>query len=108
MKKESVKDNQFGLASLIFGVLSLVFFFTTIPATALGILGIIFAVVQFKKGTTKWAIWGLVLSLIGSFLSIGLLFAIKELINQANTLVTSCLADPSLPGCDQILAQIPQ
>jgi len=74
MAKEASGDNSFGILSVGFGILSLVFAFSvilgSIAGTILGVLGFIFALVQRKRSKNKWAKTGLVLSLIGVVINV--------------------------------------
>ena len=76
MAKEG--DNGFGIMAVIFGILSIVFSTTILLGSfggiALGILGIIFALIQKKKSKNKWVRWGIILSIIG--IIIGVIFAV--------------------------------
>ncbi len=67
-KEAENKTNDFGLASVILGILSILF--ASAPGLLLGVIGIIFAQKQKKHFKNKWAQWGLILSIIGIILSI--------------------------------------
>jgi len=80
--KEGSSNNS-GLASLIFGTLSvlsifliLFAFLAPIPGFIMGILAIAFAISQNKKEKNKWSKWGLILGIIGLVLNALLLFFI--------------------------------
>lgn len=101
MKKEdSAKDNKFGFASFMLGLFSVMFFFLVIPSLIMGIVGIIFAIIQLRKGKSKWAIAGLVLSIIG------LAGAIYILIKLVSVLigVYACQADIASENCIKFIA----
>ncbi|MEI6732265.1 MAG: hypothetical protein WCK90_06330, partial [archaeon] len=72
----------------------------------LAIISLVFAIVQFKAGKNKWAVWGLVLSIIGLILS-GLVFYVVILIGSRMTemyqTIASCKIDPSLPQCAELM-----
>ncbi len=73
MEKEEKKsnDNNFGVASVILGIISIVFAFgINVHGTILGIIGLIFALVQRKNSKNKWASWGIILNVIGIILNI--------------------------------------
>ena len=110
MSKEEVKstNNDFGIASLILGILSLVLFFTILPSIVLGILGIIFGVIQRKRHKTKWALTGIILSVLGIILSLVIIWAILSVFREITQLMQSCLQDPTLPGCEEILKYLNQ
>lgn len=71
MKKE---DNYFGVASVILGILSLVFAFAVVLGSLggliLGVIGLIFAIAQNKRMKNKWATWGMALSIIGIVINV--------------------------------------
>lgn len=65
------ESKGFGIASLVCGILSIVFvLIQPLVGIVLGILGIIFAVIQNKKQKTGISTAGLILSIIGLILSI--------------------------------------
>ncbi len=70
MKKESVSsnDNSFGIASVVFGVVSLTFaigvLFGSFAGLVLGLVGLFFALAQRKRAPNKWSKAGLVLNII--------------------------------------------
>ena len=111
MKKEDIGNKDLGIISFILGLLSIVliplsFLFVGVPSTIiLGIIGIIFAVMQRKKGNNKYAAWGLWLSIIGiiaNFLIFLLLLkAMIEFAGQIQQLQASGAFDQAA------LAQIP-
>lgn len=132
MAKKEVKkknsDNKFGFTAFILGILSIVLFFTVFPSLILGILGIIFAVLQLRKGKNKLAIAGLVLSIIGLIVGIILVIQIVKIIALASLAVDCqqgnqdscdllfaklgdklpedlkvCIQNPNAEGCDTLL-----
>lgn len=112
MKKEEQSEdnsNSFGIAAVVFGILSITLFFTGIPSAIFGIIGIVFALRQRKKSKNKWAKAGLILSVIGLVLSIILIILFGMLISQITKtieLLQQCSANPNLPGCEKILPAI--
>ncbi|MDO8509428.1 MAG: hypothetical protein Q7S27_07140 [Nanoarchaeota archaeon] len=110
MSKEEVRtgNNEFGVASLILGLLSLILFFTIVPSIILGILGIIFGLIQKKRHNTKWALAGIILSILGIILSVGIAWFIIATFKEVTRLVQSCMQDPTLPGCEDILQYLNQ
>jgi predicted PurR-regulated permease PerM len=90
-KEEKIRDNDSGVVSLIFGILSIVsVLFTTFAIFAplacliFAILGLIFGIVQNKKSKNKWATAGIVLSAIGLISNIIIaIFVFKVLTNFA-------------------------
>ncbi len=78
-------DNSFGVASLIFGLLSLVLIFTLtgfVAAIICGIFAIIFGLVQKKRENSAWATWGIILGLIGILVNLFIIWKIIIAINQ--------------------------
>lgn len=67
-KEVNTKDNSFGIASAILGILSIVFL--SFQGLVLGIIGLVFAFKQNNILPTKWSRTGKILSLIGTILSI--------------------------------------
>ena len=68
-KEANEKFSSTGVVSFILGLLSIVFSIQlplgSIAGLFLSILGLIFGIVQLTKGKNSWAIWGIVLSIIG-------------------------------------------
>jgi len=110
MSKEEVKsiNNDFGIASLILGILSLILFFTILPSIVLGILGIIFGTMQRKRQKTKWALAGIILSVLGIILSFGTIWLFVSILKEITQLMQSCIQDPILPGCEEVLKYLNQ
>jgi len=105
MKEEgkSDKENSFGIAAVILGILSVLTFFTIIFPIILGILGLIFALIQRKRNNNRWATAGIVLSIIGIILGVVLGFIAVKAVTEITMKVKTCMADPTLPGCEQFL-----
>ena len=72
MAKEDSKhvsgDNSFGIASVVLGILSILF--ASINGLILGIVALVFANKQMQKHHTKWGKNGKLLAIIGIILSI--------------------------------------
>jgi hypothetical protein len=94
-------DNRFGFASFMLGLFSVLFFWLVIPSAIMGIVGIIFAIVQLRKGKSKFAVAGLILSIIGV---IGTIFILIELIKLVNIGLAfmNCSNDPTSPDCEKV------
>jgi hypothetical protein len=106
MAKES--ENDFGIASLVFGVLSIIFSLIVVPAIPLGIIGLVFGFVQRKKNKNPWANWGIALSIIGLIIAIiAAIFIVKSL-SDVNTQFQKCINDPTLPECSQFSSALSQ
>ena len=79
-------DNSFGIIAVIFGILSLIFSISMIPfpGVIIGVIGLIFALIQKKKSNNKWVNWGMILSILGIVLGVILLiFFISTLVEFA-------------------------
>ncbi len=76
MKKEDVKDNSFGTASVVLGIFSIIF--ASIPGAILGLLAVIFASKQKKIQNNKWVKAGFILGLAGIILSAVLIFILYK------------------------------
>ncbi len=72
MAKEESKhvsgDNSFGIASVVLGILSILF--ASINGLILGIMALVFARKQMSKHANKWGKNGKILAIIGIILSI--------------------------------------
>ncbi len=68
MSKEEIKDNSFGISSVILGILSIVI--SGGNGIILGIIGLFFSLKQKKISKNKWSKAGLILSIIGIILGI--------------------------------------
>ncbi len=107
MKKEEGNDNSFGVASVVLGIISLLLFFTIIPAIILAVISICFAVAQRKRQKNNWAMWGLILSILSLVLSIIAIIAIVSFVTSILETVRQCSVNPNLPGCEAF-AQLAQ
>lgn len=71
--KEKYKGNKnstgLGIAGFILGLLSIILFNSSL-GSLLGILGLVFCIVQIKRNKTRLAVVGLILSIIGIILGI--------------------------------------
>jgi hypothetical protein len=74
MKKEECCNNNFGLLSVAFGVLSILFSISVMfgfsGGAILGILALIFSIIQFRRDRNAWAITGMILAIVGIIASI--------------------------------------
>jgi protein-S-isoprenylcysteine O-methyltransferase Ste14 len=66
--KSNSKENSFGVASVVLGILSILF--SSFYGVILGVIGIVFAAKQQKISPNKWSRAGKILSIIGTILSI--------------------------------------
>ena len=109
MKKEdewNISDNSFGIAAVVFGILSIVFSITILIGIILGVLSFVFAMIQRQRRKTKWATSAIVLSIIGVILSILVFAAIASLVTYIHQIIEACKVNPSLPGCEKISSLI--
>jgi uncharacterized membrane protein YqjE len=101
-KEENCCDNSFGVASVVLGIIGAVSGILVLPGL-IALMGLIFGIIQYKRAKNKWAIWGIVLSAIGLLIAIGVLWQITTALSQFQQTIAACQADPSIPGCEQIL-----
>lgn len=103
MKKEECGyANSFGVASVVLGLIGSVLGVFVLPIV-LSILGLIFGIIQYKKEKNAWAIWGIVLSLVGILISVLLLWQIVTAASQMQQLLATCQANPAAAGCADLL-----
>ena len=73
-KEASEKQSFTGVVSFILGLLSIVFSIQlplgSVAGLLLAILGLIFGLVQFGKGKNSWAVWGIILSIVGAITNV--------------------------------------
>ena len=89
---EEKKSNGFAVASLVLGIVAIVFSFIglSIPfGLIIGIVGIVLGVVAKKKNPTGMATAGLVLSIIGTILCALILIACAACFSAAGCAATS-------------------
>lgn len=108
MKKEDESSNGAGIVSVVFGILSIIFSITVFGGFLFGIISFVFALVQHKKSPNKWSKSGFVLAIIGIVLGVGVLLLFKAGVNSLQQKITECIANPQLPGCEQISSLIQQ
>ena len=101
-REENYQDNSFGIASVILGIVGSVLGVLVLPVL-LSIIGLVFGIVQYKKGKNTWAIWGIALSVFGIIISVYLAVQVATAYSQAQQLMITCQADPSAPGCEDLL-----
>jgi heme/copper-type cytochrome/quinol oxidase subunit 2 len=105
MQKEThstSSSNSAGIVSVIFGILSLVvisiFGLATISGIILGVIGLIFGIIQRKHSNNKWANWGIGISIIGIIINVLILIwlaaTIAEFARQVQELQASGALDP--------------
>ncbi|MBS3083316.1 hypothetical protein J4423_00780 [Candidatus Pacearchaeota archaeon] len=70
MKQEVVdkhRDNSAGVVGIIFGIMAIV---SGVAGVLFGFIGFWFALYQYRHSKNKWAVWGLILTIIGFILGI--------------------------------------
>ncbi|MEK6899308.1 MAG: hypothetical protein AABW79_04405 [Nanoarchaeota archaeon] len=79
MKREEIVDNSFGISSVIFSILGILFSIV-IPFVGLilAVLGLGFGLMQKKRTKNKWSKLGIILGVIGILL--GLVFSVLTVI----------------------------
>src|SRR3989338_87704 len=74
MKKVIKKDRAWSIASLVLGILSILFIRSPSAALPLGIGAILFYVIQKKQGQTIWGIAGLITGSLGTLFALTYVF----------------------------------
>jgi len=72
MAKEA--DNSFGISSVMLALLSLSLTYLIYPPFLLGIVGLVFGIVERRRANSRWALCGIILSIIGIIIPIILFF----------------------------------
>jgi len=103
MPKEEKVNNDFGVASVVLGIVSTALSFLILPPLITGIFGIVFGSLQVKKAKNSWAIWGIVLSALGILIAAVIFWKLYMLSVQFRDMVNLCVANPSTPGCENIV-----
>ena len=101
MKKEECEcacSNSSGITSVILGIIGSVFGILILPII-LSLIGLTFGIVQYRKAKNAWAIWGIVLSILGIVISVYALWQITVIVGNAQQMLQTCTANPSAPGC---------
>lgn len=84
------EDNSSGVASVVLGILSvtsiILFPFGWLSSIFLGILGLIFGIIQSKSMKSKWSTAGIILSIIGIIFAIAVYFWMLSLANNPEVL----------------------
>ncbi len=97
MEKE--RDNSFGVAAVVLAILAVVFSPTIIFGALLGILALIFGIIQRKRMKNRWSTWAIALGILAIIISGLALFGIISLIQNIQQTIETCSTNPSLPGC---------
>lgn len=79
-------NNSSGVASVILGILSIVFgltvFVGTLAGLVTGFIGMFFAISQIRSNKNKWSTAGLILSIVGILFNIVVIILLVSLIFQ--------------------------
>ena len=85
-KKTGDNSNSSGIASVVFGILGLIFPLTIILGSFAGmilsILSLIFALVQRKHFSNKWSTAGIILSILGIIINLIIIIWLINLISN--------------------------
>jgi asparagine N-glycosylation enzyme membrane subunit Stt3 len=96
MKKEECCNNNFGMLSVVFGVLSVLFSVTVMfgfsGGMVLAILALIFSIIQIRREKNSWAITGLILAIVGVIASIVVGIFTYQVVMNALASVSSQMA----------------
>ena len=101
-KGVNYSNNSFGIASVVLGIVGSVLGVLVLPIF-LSITGLIFGIIQYKRGKNAWAVWGIVLSVLGIIITVYVLVQGISAYSQAQQLMATCQEDPSAPGCADLL-----
>jgi len=93
-------DNNAGLASTILGILSVILSPLVIFGALLGVIGLVFGIIQQRASKNKWSLWGIILSALGIIISLIILFMLISVVHGVQEFAQQCLENPSLPGCE--------
>ena len=103
MKKEgSCCDNSFGIASVVLGVVGAVLGVLVVPII-FSVLGLIFGVVQYRREKNAWAIWGVIVSILGIIISVYIIWQLATALSQFQATIATCQANPAAQGCADLL-----
>lgn len=107
MKKEGNGDNSFGVSSVSLSIIGIIISLLIIPSVLLGIVGLVFGIIQLRKSNNSWAKWGIALSILSIIAGILFFYLYLGLIEGFNDLVAQCALNPTLPQCDEIAKVLP-
>ena len=101
-KEENGGNNSSGIASVVLGIVGSVLGVLVLPIIS-SIAGLVFGIIQYRKEKNVWAIWGIALSILGIIISVYVVFKITTVMSDFQQTITACQADPSLPGCSDLM-----
>ncbi len=114
MKKEassSSNTNSAGIASVILGLVGITLIFSAVigflGGLVLGIVGLIFGIIQAKKARNKWAIWGIILSIMAIGLSMLAFIWVSAIVAEVTRQIQDLQASGGLEALGQ-LQNVPQ
>jgi uncharacterized membrane protein len=108
MKKEGCDcncNNSSGVASVVLGIIGLVTSIAVLPIV-ISITALVFGIVQYRAAKNKWAVWGIILSILGILISILVIWKLYALSAEFRTMVNTCVENPSAPGCESLLPML--
>ena len=94
-------DNSFGVASVVLGITAISLSFIVIPSSILGLISLIFGLMQRKNSKNKWSLWGISLAIAAIISSILFVYYYSFIVNQLAQLQSS----GQLPSYGQIPTQ---
>ena len=114
MKKEAsptLNTNSAGITSVILGLVGITLIFSAVigflGGFVLGILGLIFGIIQAKRARNKWAIWGIILSIIAIGLSLLAFIWVSAIVAEVTRQFSDLQASGGLEALGQ-LQNVPQ
>jgi predicted membrane protein len=91
MAKEGANNtNSSGVFAVIMAILSILLPISALPfgfvaGIPCALLGLIFGIVQVRKANNSWAVWAIVLSIIGLIVNTAIVIIILAAINEVST-----------------------
>ena len=95
-KKTTHSDNSFGVAGVIFGILSILSL--SVGGIAIGIIGLIFSLRQKKIMKNQWSKSGIVLNIIGIIIGIAVVIFLVKYASDYLAQITQAGQLQGLPG----------
>jgi len=95
-------NNGFGIASVVLGIVGSVLGVLMFPVI-ISIFGLVFGIIQIKRAKNAWAIWGIILSVLGIIISAFVVWKLMAVSSQFEQTMTLCQTDPTSPGCSDLL-----
>ncbi len=105
MAKEERRDNNFGIASVVLGIVGSVLGVFAFPVL-ISVFGLIFGIVQLKKEKNAWAVWGIFLSALGIIISVYIIWWTISTFSSLSETLQTCQANPTAPGCAELFSSL--